>query len=120
MVQQPADILCVNVMKQTVYENEVERALLASGVFSDVSNDEAAAEAPAGVDDVIGIDVDAEVIGRGEIRSVRSRSAANVQDARCSTDITPAENWLEFFLDKGPLPSSIDNGVLEELCCTCS
>ena len=105
----------VDVVEEAVKENEIVRADGDGLGGSDVGDEEIALVTVAGQLDVAVVDVDAEVVGVGEARSVGAGAAANVEDATDFREVIVLEDASEFLGGERELREHEEERLLEEI-----
>ncbi len=104
----------IDVMEHTVDEDQVELSFVSRGMLRYIGDNEASAELSSGILDVRWIDIDPEVVAFCEVRSVRTGSASDVEDAFRASDLPTVDQWSQLILDKWLLPNAIYERELEQ------
>ena len=101
-------------MHERVGEDAVEALVRQHRLVGHVANDEATREAARCRGDVVGVDVDADVVRAGERTRIRARPTADVEDATNAREVDPLEERPQLVAGERCLQCAIDDRHLEQ------
>src|SRR6266516_6395161 len=101
-------------VEEAVYKHEVESLAVGQWVRGDIGGHETTSIAPSSPGDVVGIDVDAEVVGAREVGGVRAWTAAHIEHPSRLAKIVVGQHGRQLPGHKRRLPHAIHQRVLED------
>ena len=101
-------------VEQAVDEDEVIQRLPGDRVLANVDHREPVAIPPAGVVDVLGAEIDAQIVDVEELLGVRPRAAADIEDTANIRKVVVPSEWRKLCVDERPLPQAVDRRMLQD------
>src|SRR5580704_2093996 len=104
----------VEVMQETVDEDEVKAGAGRRAVGTDVAGDKLTAVTLTGILNVVWVDVYSQILGLSEILGVGARSAADIEDSADALHLVVNQEGGELLVGKRRLPEPVNRGLLEQ------
>src|SRR5580704_7311241 len=104
----------VEVMQETVDEDEVKAGAGRRAVGTDVAGDKLTAVTLTGILNVVWVDVYSQILGLSEILGVGARSAADIEDSADALHLVVNQDGGELLVGKRRLPEPVNRGLLEQ------
>ena len=106
-------ILGVQMMKETVDQNEIEGFLADAVELTRIGRQEFTAVSSPGVLDVAFIYINSEIIRVSEVPCIRTGAAGHVEHAAGTTQVISLKNRGKLLFHKRSLPSPVDESALQ-------
>jgi hypothetical protein len=96
-------------MQKAVYQDEIETVLRRCPVRPRIGNNKIAIVSFSRRFDIVGVDIDTQVIRVRKLAAICTRAASNIKDTIDSRHIIVSQHWGKLLTGKWRLPQPIDN-----------